>query len=494
MQDLHDLALLIESRIPLVALETHDEPQAEGLLNRVALKTGRQLYSWSVTGGLHNSLLHPTADAEPLLVDPLELLLAIKRERQPSIYTLFDFHPYLHGRPDVVRHIKDIALAYGRLSHTLVFVSHALELPAELRRFAASFDLSPPTRQQLAAILRGEIREWMDDHGGVRPPVDSDVLQDLLANLQGVTAHDARRMLRGAIRDDGAITAGDVQRANQARFALLGADGLLTFETDTEDMDAVAGLDNLKQWLAARRAPFISESLAVASDRPKGILLTGVQGSGKSLAAKAVAGAWKLPLLRLDMAALYNKFIGETEKNLRASLRQAEQMAPCVLWLDEVEKGISTGSDDEGTSRRLLGTLLTWLAERNSAVFLVMTANNISALPAELMRKGRLDEIFFVDLPSAAIREDIFRVHLLRRECNPAHFDLPVLAQHSDDFSGAEIEQALVAAIHLAMARELPVSSALIVEELQRTRPLAVTMAEQVSQLRQWAQGRTALA
>jgi AAA+ superfamily predicted ATPase len=496
MQDLQDLALIIESHIPLIALETHDEHQAEQLLGRVALKTGRDFWRWSVTEGLGNALLASASSPGEIIDDPLQVLQAIKRHRQPAIFVLFDFHPYLHGRPDIIRHIKDIALAYQRLSHTLVFVSHSLELPAEIRRFSASFDISPPGANQLAALLREEIRAWMGDNDGQRPQVDADALQSLLGNIRGMTSLDARRLLRAAIRDDGAISRHDIQRAQHARFELLGSDGLLNFETELEHLDSIAGLENLKQWLQTRRAAFLETDPVLASDRPRGIMLTGVQGSGKSLAAKAVAGSWDMPLLRLDMASLYNKYIGETEKNLSRCLRHAEQMAPCVLWLDEVEKGIAVAGDDEssGTSRRLLGTLLTWLSERKSAVFLVMTANDIHRLPAELLRKGRLDEIFFVDLPDATVREHIFSLHLQRRNSNAKHFDLSLLAARSEDFSGAEIEQAVVAAIHIARARGLPVATEHILEELDRTRPLAITMAEQVGALRQWSQGRTARA
>ena len=496
MQDLQDLALIIESHIPLVALETHDEQQAEQLLGRVALATRRDYLRWSVTEGLSNALLEKGSPVGEMIDDPIELLQAVKRYRSPAIFVLFDFHPYLQGRPDIIRHIKDIALAYQRLSHTLVFVSHALEFPAEIRRFSASFDISPPGAAQLAALLREEIRAWMSEHSGQRPQVDPPALQALLDSLRGVTLLDARRVLRAAIRDDGAISRRDIQRAHKARFELLGNDALLSFETDLEQLDSVAGLDNLKRWLENRQAAFLEEDLVPISDRPRGILLTGVQGSGKSLAAKAVAGSWNTPLLRLDMAALYNKYIGETEKNLRRCLRQAEQMAPCVLWLDEVEKGIASAGDDEssGTSRRILGTLLTWLAERKSPVFLVLTANDIHRLPAELLRKGRLDEIFFVDLPTESVREHIFRLHLQRRNCNADHFDLEHLAARSKDFSGAEIEQAVVAAIHIARARGLPLTTEHLLEELGCTRPLAITMAEQVGALRQWAQGRTAIA
>jgi SpoVK/Ycf46/Vps4 family AAA+-type ATPase len=230
------------------------------------------------------------------------------------------------------------------------------------------------------------------------------------------------------------------------------------------------------------------------SDMPKGVLLLGAQGSGKSLAAKAVAGLWGLPLLRLDFAALYNKFFGETERNLREALALAERMAPCVLWMDEVEKGLATGEMDGGVSQRILGTLLTWMAERKEPVFVVATANVIKRLPPELLRKGRFDEVFFVDLPGLRVREDIFRIHLQRRELEVSAFDLQELAMLTDGFSGAEIEQAVVSALYTAQARQQDVGQVLLVEMLQRTVPLSVLMAEDLAALRNWAASRTVAA
>jgi SpoVK/Ycf46/Vps4 family AAA+-type ATPase len=216
-----------------------------------------------------------------------------------------------------------------------------------------------------------------------------------------------------------------------------------------------------------------------------------VQGGGKSLAAKAVAGLWSLPLLRLDFASLYNKFFGETERNLREALKMAEQMAPCVLWMDEIEKGLATGSNDDGVSQRVLGTLLTWMAERKAPVFMVATANAIDRLPPELVRKGRFDELFFVDLPDAEVRAEIFAIHLRRRELDPAQFDLAALAAACEGFSGAEIEQVVVSALYAAQARQQAVDQALLLSNIQATAPLSVVMAERLTALRAWAAGRT---
>ncbi|MEW7976738.1 MAG: AAA family ATPase [Candidatus Sedimenticola endophacoides] len=275
----------------------------------------------------------------------------------------------------------------------------------------------------------------------------------------------------------------------QAKYALLGHQGAISFEYDTERFSEVAGLSHFKRWLEQRRKSFTGN--AASLQRPKGVMLLGVQGGGKSLAAKAVAGSFSLPLLRVDFGALYDKYIGESEKNLRQALRIAETMAPCVLWMDEIEKGLAGDGNDGGVSRRLLASLLTWMAEQQGGVFIVATANDIRALPPELMRKGRLDEIFFVDLPTTGVRREIFAIHLRRRNQAPSGFDLEALAEASEGFTGAEIEQAIVASLYAANAAGERMESEHLLEELARTSPLSVVMAEEMGALRAWAEGRT---
>jgi SpoVK/Ycf46/Vps4 family AAA+-type ATPase len=272
---------------------------------------------------------------------------------------------------------------------------------------------------------------------------------------------------------------------------MLGRDSVLTFEMDTARFSEVAGLATLKHWLERRREAFLGDAAALGVDVPKGIMLLGVQGCGKSLAAKAVAGTWGTPLMRLDFGALYNKFLGETERNLREALKVADAMAPAVLWMDEIEKGIATNDNDGGESRRILGTLLTWMAERKSKVFVVATSNDIEALPPELVRKGRLDEIFFVDLPSESARTEILKIHLGRRKQDPVGFDLPELVVATAGFSGAEIEQVVVGALYEARAAATPLATSYLLDEARRTKPLSVVMAEKIAWLRAWAQGRT---
>lgn len=486
MQDLKDLALIIDSHVPLIVLETHDETLALQLLTRLAMQQRLGFFCWSITEGLNRLGFddnHRTGDPE----SPTAVLRQIKRQTGPALFALCDFHPYLHQQPEHIRLLKDIAQAYTRLGHTLVLISHELELPPELKRFSARFSLTLPGDAQLMALVREEAQLWNRENPSRPLQSDQAAVKKLVRNLRGLTEADARRLARSAIHSDGAITDADLPEVNRAKFELLDMGSVLSFEYDTAHFSDVGGLQRLKDWITKREQAVH----AASKDRPKGVLLLGVQGSGKSLAAKAIAGLWGLPLLRLDMGALYNKYIGETEKNLRKSLAQAELMAPCVLWMDEIEKGLAIGEHDDGTSQRVLGTLLTWMAERESLVFTVATANDVSALPPELMRKGRFDEIFFVDLPDQDARREIFLIHLRNRNFDPARFDLDTLAQHTEHFSGAEIEQAVVAALYSASARREPLSTAMVLQEIDSTYPLAVTLAEKITALRQWAEGRT---
>jgi SpoVK/Ycf46/Vps4 family AAA+-type ATPase len=395
----------------------------------------------------------------------------------------------------VQRLLRVIAQGYNQTARTLVFISPSVEMPGDLARMSARFRLSVLDAAGVRELIREEAKLY--ESRNEKPRGTREVVDLLAQHLSGMCRDDARRLIRQAIEDDGAVDQKDVARILRLKHEALGKGGVLSFELDVAKYQDVGGLQNLKRWLDRRKPIFLGEGQTQGLDTPKGILLLGVQGGGKSLAAKAVAGSWGVPLLCLDFATLYNKFYGETEKNLRESLLAAESMAPCVLWVDEIEKGLASdasGATDGGVSRRILGTLLTWMSERKSRVFLVATSNDISHLPPELLRKGRFDEIFFVDLPDAATREEIFRIHLARRKHNPASFDLKRLSLASDGFSGAEIEQAIVSALYEALARKAAPSTELIEEELRNTKPLSVTMAEQVAELRAWAAERTVLA
>ena len=306
------------------------------------------------------------------------------------------------------------------------------------------------------------------------------------------TLEEARRALRRAMLTDGRLDPTDFDRLLASKREALGRDGLLEYYAPSDTREPVAGLTGLKAWLAKRRAAFSDEAREFGLEAPRGILLLGVQGCGKSLIARSIAGSWQIPLARLDPGSLFDKYIGETERNLRRALQSVEAMAPVVLWIDEIEKGFSAraGDEDGGTSRRFLGSFLTWFQERTADVFVVATANDISTLPPELLRKGRFDEIFFVDLPSDAERASILKVHLEKRGRDPADFDLELLAGLSDGFSGSELEQAIVAGLYTAFDAGAALDTDILRQEIDAAIPLSVTMSERVEALREWARGR----
>ncbi|MDP2227653.1 MAG: AAA family ATPase [Moraxellaceae bacterium] len=492
MANFQDLRTLVKSRTPFIMVESREEARALLLMQKVARAMPRLLFQWTATQGL---LRLDIADAKPqsFAAGADDVLAQIRANKSASIYVLCDFHPWLHDSPVRVRQLRDIALAADTTGHTIVFLSHALTLPPELQGHAASFSLALPNENTLREIIAEEARLWSQAHPGQKvlaDPLAHDMLVRLLA---GLTHADAQRLARQAIVDDGAIRDADLPEINRSKFRMMNMEGVLQFEYDTRGLADIGGLRHLKQWLAIRRQPFLGGAEALL-DTPRGVLLLGVQGGGKSLAARVIAGSWQVPLLRMDAGALYNKFHGETERNVRETLRLADAMSPCVLWIDEIEKAMAQDGNDNGTSSRVLGTLLTWMAERKSRVFLVATANDISRLPPELMRKGRFDEIFFVDLPDAASRADIFRIHLGKRKIPVENIDFTAVAAASERFTGAEIEQAVVSARYRAHAGSAAMTTADLLAELRETKPLAVTMAEKVEGLRRWAAERAVMA
>jgi len=487
MNDGHDLELLLKSHLPIIVIESYEEPRLLQLISRIGLQQYKPVYKWSITDGLKRVDLDLSTKADK--ANEADVLWQIREQREAGIYVLCDYHPYLDEALHV-RLLKDIAQSHEETQITLVLLSHRIDLPKELSRLAATAELSMPSQGELEKIVMETAKEWRQRYNS-SVQTDRESFKLLVQNLTGLTTADARRLARTAIFDDGSINAADIPQVIKAKHNLLRGEDVLSFEFDTARFTEVGGLNKLKSWLEQRKPVFHGEISEVSLAPPKGILLLGVQGGGKSLAAKAAAGLFQVPLLRLDFATIYNKYHGETERNLRESLKTAESMAPCVLWIDEIEKGLATGSNDGGTSQRVLGTLLTWMSERKAPVFLVATANDIERLPAELVRKGRFDEIFFVDLPDAAVRKEIFEIHLNKRALDAESFDTTLLAAQSDGFSGAEIEQAIVSTLYATHTMEQPMETVHILDELCQTRPLSVVMQEKVEYLRQWAAERT---
>ncbi|MDA0788559.1 MAG: AAA family ATPase [Proteobacteria bacterium] len=492
MKDLNDLGLLLDSKVPILVIESYEEPRVLEMITRLAVNRASPLFTWSATEGLHRLGFGEDVGEGDHSTAPGTVLELIKQAKQPGIYVLCDFHPYLKDEPVNVRLLREIAMRHHTLGHTVILLSHALDLPSEVKRYSARFELSMPSDEQLMNLIREEASNWSRSQGGRPVRSDKATFNKLVQNLKGVPLQDATQLVRGAIYDDGAIDQSDLPELNKAKFALMDMEGVLSFEYDTARFSEVGGLNKLKDWLEARRNNVLSGDTDL--DTPKGIMLLGIQGSGKSLAAKAVAGMWSLPLLRLDFGSLYNKFFGETERNLREALKLADMMSPCVLWLDEIEKGISIDQNDSGISQRILGTLLTWMSERKSMAFIVATSNDISKLPPELVRKGRLDEIFFVDLPDETVRMEIFAIHLRKRNVNPELFDLARLARASEGFSGAEIEQTIVNALYTVAASDEVMNNTTLERAIRSTNPLSVIMQEKVESLRVWARARCVFA
>lgn len=518
MNDMRDLAALIRSRTPIIVIETMEELRALKLLEEFAREKGQLLYRWSAAVGL--SLLNfryggrddggrrdngltlvddyratsardsgPAREVEDTQPLPAALQF-IDQNGQPGLYVLLDVHHYLED-PVVLRLLREIALDHAVDNRTLVLVSPSLVLPPKLARHAAHVHLSLPDETRIRELLEAEFALYERAGGRIRRDAQMD--DAMVRYASGLCEEDVRQLLRQSIRDDGALTPRDLQRAARAKQQNMPG---LTLEAMLEGVDAIGGLTRLRRWLAQRRPIFLGEVDRPGLPTPKGVLIMGVQGCGKSLAAKATAAAWGLPLLRLDIGALYDKFQGETERKLRDALKAAEGMQPVVMWIDEIEKGLAVdgGNSDGGVSRRVLGTLLTWMAERDARIFIVATANDVQALPPELIRKGRFDEMFFVDLPDAPARETIFRIQLARHKLDGAAYDLKALALRTEGMSGAEIEQAVVSALYETLPDGRSPDMATLLAEIGRTRPLSVLMAEKIASLRAWATERCVMA
>lgn len=488
MKDIQALEGLLAAKMPIVAIESHEEAKVLQMAERFAALNNRNLWRWSVTEGLRRANGSESAYNTTRIEDALR---HVEKSIANSIYVFLDAHKFIED-PVVLRQIKDIASKTEWTHRMIVFLSAKLTVPEEISRMTARFRPSLPDQKRITEILNEEARKWKENTGdqarGTREAIGV-----LIQHLGGLTEDDVRRLARMAIHDDGHVSASDIAAVLKAKHEVLAASEVLQLEPGIPDINQLGGLANLKRWLKVRREVFMNPSPDSPLPAPKGVLLLGVQGAGKSLASKCVAGAWQLPLFRMDFGALYQKYHGETEKNIREALAIANAMQPCVLWMDEIEKGIAGdkgGDSDGGVSRRVLGTLLTWMNDRESRVFLVATANDVSQLPPELLRKGRFDEIFFVDLPQAPGREEILRIHLAKNKQDPKAFDLARLAAASAGFSGAEIEQAIIAALYEVHAEKKPLETDAVEKEMKRTRPLSVVMAEKVAALRAWASER----
>ncbi|HEY6483164.1 MAG TPA: AAA family ATPase [Steroidobacteraceae bacterium] len=486
-----ELETLISSRCALIVVESREEARVLSLVREASMKVRHAgswgVFQWTVTEGLQRMDVD-MGGPQRTLADPGQLLRHLKATPMAGIYLLLDFHPYLSD-PVNVRMLKDVAQGYAQVARTIVLMSYEVALPQELESFASRVHLALPGSNERRMIITRVAQDWAAAHGGQAPTIEPQALTRLVEDLSGLTAADAERIVRQTLNAAGSLGMANLKEVLGAKYQLLNRSGTLTYEPECAQFADIGGLRHLRHWLQSRKPAF--DGTAPELDAPKGVLLLGVQGCGKSLAARAAAGIFGVPLLRLDFGAVYSKWHGESEKNVRESLQAAEALAPCVLWIDELEKALADGEGDSGTSRRVLGTFLTWLAEQRARIFVVATANDIESLPPELIRKGRLDEIFFVDLPDVAARGAILAIHARKRSVPLTPHEVLTLARVSEGFSGAELEEAIVAALYDARDSGHPVSADSIAQELRATRPLSVVMAEKIAALRAWAHERT---
>ena len=491
-----ELETLIRARYPILYVVSCEEARVQNTVVEIAQRRQKKAYEWSYTGGLvpAGTSIQSQKGRNVTTKDPLTALDQVIDQVEPAIFIFKDFHPFLtRNNFAVIRKLKEIALHLKNSHKTVILISPTLEIPTELEKEITVLNFPLPSREDLAALL-DRIVEDVRDLKQVRVELDEAGRERLLQAALGLTLTEAENVFARIIVKQERLSGEDVKEVFSEKQQIIRKNGLLEYYATDETFDHIGGLDVLKDWLRKRALAFSEEARAFGLPAPKGILLLGVQGCGKSLCAKAVSNVWQLPLLRFDMGRMFNSLVGSSEENVRRAITIAESVAPAVLWMDEIDKALagsqSSAQTDGGTSARVFGTFLTWLSEKRTPVFVVATANNISQLPPELMRKGRLDEIFFMDLPSEEERAEIFRIHLSRRGRQPENFDIKAFAGATENFSGAEIEEAIISALYDAFYARRDLTTEDVLETLRKTVPLSKTMDEQLSRLRSWAVGR----
>ncbi len=490
MNDYEEFAQLIESGHSCISIVTFEEHYALEIVRRTAEKLKRDMWVWSVAEGVRDGL----QDGSPAIAKtdtPAAGLANLSQAKPGSICVALDLAEHLTGGK-ALRLLRDTLDNFGNTGITIVLIDYADKLPDVIKSCGRRFEISLPDEQELQQIVRATLQRLHR-----KKPIEVGItprgFDAIVRNLRGLTRRQAVRIISDTVAADQRFADEDINVIIASKRRMIQQNGLLEYIQTPLDLSEIGGMNRLKKWLEQRKDAFSSDAQKFGLTAPKGVLMLGVQGAGKSLCAKAIATAWCQPLLRLDPGTLYASYIGESERNLRDALRQTEMMAPVILWIDEIEKAFASAasrSADGGLSQRMFGTLLTWLQEHTAPVFVVAAANDIEALPPELLRKGRFDEIFFVDLPTAEVREQIFAIHLRKRGRDPAQFDLKALADASNDYSGSEIEQGVIAGLHEAYAGKTELDTPRLVAALRGSPPLSATMAERVADLRAWAHGR----
>lgn len=491
-----EIETLIRARYPVLYIVSSEESRVQEVILAIAERRQKRVFEWSFSVGIvpAGTSIQSQKHRNVQTKDPVTALDQVIEQVDPSIFLFKDFHPFL--KPNnfaVIRKLKEIAIHLKNSFKTVILVSSTLEVPCELEKEITVLNFPLPDRDELSRLL-DRIIEDVSHLKQVQIDLDDAGRARLLQAALGLTRGEAENVFAKIIVKDERLSAEDVNEVFAEKQQIIRKSGLLEYYATQETFSHVGGLDVLKDWLQKRAITFTDAARQFGLPPPKGILILGVQGCGKSLCAKAVSSMWQQPLLRFDMGRMFGSLVGSSEENVRRAIAVAESVAPAILWVDEIDKAFAgsqcSGGSDGGTTARVFGTFLTWLSEKTAPIFVVATANDISQLPPELLRKGRLDEIFFVDLAAESEREQIFRIHLDKRGRDPETFDLAALVKASSDFSGAEIEEAIISALYDAFYAQSELATEHILVALQETVPLAKTMDEQINRLRSWADGR----
>src|SRR5437660_11750868 len=511
------LKVLMDSSTPIVVMETVEETRAVRMARAACSALNLAAFEWTIASGLARCGVSTVATIEQgafpaggyragEVNDFAESAKALYDSRDPgkmrgnlegisieAAFILKDLHRHMED-PVVVRRLRDVGQKFATNRRTVILTAPKISIPPELASLVEYLTLPLPDRQRLRQIV-DEVLVRISKTHTLQRRLDAAGLDTIADNLRGLTEEEAERAISQALVTRYAVCPETVTDVLEAKKALLRRSEMLEFVEVSDTLASVGGLDNLQRFLAQRRGSWEEQARAFALDPPRGVIILGVQGCGKSMCARAIAGEWKLPLVKFDTAAVYDKYIGETEKRIQKVFQVAEGLAPCVLWIDELEKvfagsGPDSASADAGVSSRLLAAFLAWMQERKSAVFVAATCNNVSVLPPELIRKGRFDELFFVDLPNQAERKQIFAIQLTKRKRNPADFQIDRVAAAARGYSGAEIAAAVQGGLYAAYSEKKELSTQSLLDALAQTVPLSITRAEEIEALRAWARTR----
>jgi SpoVK/Ycf46/Vps4 family AAA+-type ATPase len=492
-----ELEVLIRARYPLIYVISWEEQRVLNQVSKIASRLGKNVFEWSINTGIvpAGTNIQSQKHYDSATQDPLVALGNVIEHLDPALYVFKDLHPFLKGQNmSVIRRLREAASSLKNTYKTIIVVSPMLEIPAELEKDITLIDFDLPTENDFAALL-ARIVEEVKDNPKLDVKIDGKTRERIVHALLGLTLTEAENVLAKTLVQNRGLGGASLEVINNEKKQIVRKSGLLEFYDAEEKMDSVGGLDALKSWLTKRSAVFTDQARAFGLPAPKGVLLLGVQGCGKSLMAKTISTVWQLPLLRFDVGRVFGSLVGSSELNIRRAIKVAESVSPVVFWIDEIDKAFrgsrgSGAATDAGTSSRVFSTFLTWLSEKKSPVFVVATANDVSMLPPELLRKGRFDEIFFVDLPLFKERKEIFRVHLAKRKMDPSKFDLDTLTRSSAGYSGAEIEESVISAMFDVFYEKQDLTTERLLESLRQTVPLSKTMSEDIDTLRKWAEGR----